>query len=69
MKTYYRDSYGCTASITEHRDGTATLRVSDPYGKRVFRATFKSLRGAKISLGKQSDGWVIVNGPYSYFYG
>lgn len=57
MKTYYLDFYGNTASITEHRDGTATLRVCDPYGKRVFRATFTSIRGAKISLGKQSDCW------------
>ena len=57
MKTYYRDFYGCTACITEHKDGTATLRISDPYGKRVFRATFTSLRGAKISMGKQSDCW------------
>ena len=57
MKTYYRDAYGCTASITEHRDGTATLRVCDPYGKQVFRATFTSAKGAKISLGRQSDGW------------
>ena len=57
MKTYYRDAYGCTASITEHKNGTATLKISDPYGKRIFRATFTSLRGAKISLGKQSDCW------------
>lgn len=57
MKTYYHDSYGCTASITEHKDGTATLRISDPYGKRIFRATFTSLRGAKISMGRQSDCW------------
>ena len=57
MKTYYKDFYGSTASITEHKDGTATLKICDPYGKRVFRATFTSLRGAKISLGKQGDCW------------
>ena len=57
MKTYYRDSYGCTASITEHKDGTTTLCISDPHGKRIFRATFTSLRGAKISMGRQSDCW------------
>ena len=27
MTTYYKD-YGVTASITEHRDGTATLKTS-----------------------------------------
>lgn len=26
-KTYYKD-YGVTASITEHRDGTATLKTA-----------------------------------------
>ena len=57
MKTYYRDFYGSTASITEHKNGTATLRICDPYGKQVFRATFTSVRGAKISLGKQGDCW------------
>lgn len=57
MKTYYKDSYGCTASITEHKDGTATLRISDPYGRKIFRATFTSVRGARISMGRQSDCW------------
>lgn len=27
MTTYYKD-YGVTASITEHKDGTATLKTS-----------------------------------------
>lgn len=27
MTTYYKDFCGATASITEHRNGTATLRV------------------------------------------
>lgn len=57
MKTYYRDFYGSTASVTEHKDGTATLKICDSYGKQVFRATFTNIRGAKISLGKQGDCW------------
>ena len=57
MKTYYRDFYGSTASITEHKDGTATLRICNAYGKQVFRATFKTVRGAKISMGRQGDCW------------
>ena len=28
MKTYYKDFCGATACITEHKDGTATLRVT-----------------------------------------
>lgn len=27
MTTYYKDFCGATASITEHKDGTATLKV------------------------------------------
>lgn len=27
MTTYYKDFCGATASITEHRDGTATLKT------------------------------------------
>lgn len=28
MKTYYKDFCGATASITEHKDGTATLKTN-----------------------------------------
>lgn len=28
MKTYYKDFSGATASITEHRDSTATLKTN-----------------------------------------
>ena len=28
MITYYKDFCGATASITEHKDGTATLKTS-----------------------------------------
>lgn len=55
MKKYYRDFYGASASITEHRNGTATLVVFCA-GKRE-RKTYKSVRGAKIAMGKSSDGW------------
>lgn len=60
MTKYFRDFYGCTAAITGHKDGTATLKISDPHGHRVFRATFTSERGARISMGKQSDCWTEV---------
>lgn len=35
MTTYYKD-YGVTASITEHKDGTATLKTSCG-GKRTSK--------------------------------
>lgn len=53
MKIYYK-SYGVTASITPHRNGTATLKMScGPYFK--FKKTYKSLQGAKIAYGKFSN--------------
>ena len=69
MKTYYRDPYGCTASIrTKKADQTATLTVRNPYGKLVHKKQYKTERGAKVALGKLSDGWLIVSGEYSYFF-
>ena len=46
MTTYYKD-YGMTASITEHRDGTATLKTCCG-GKRIKKkyATRKSALSA-----------------------
>lgn len=36
MKTYHKDFTGATASITDHRDGTATLRIIIQ-GKRTVK--------------------------------
>ena len=57
MKKYYRDFYGSTASIRLNRDGSATLKVADPYGRPCFGKVYGSERGAKIALGKQGDCW------------
>ena len=57
MKKYFRDFYGGSASIQIHHDGTATLRVSDGYGDRMVKKTYSSERGARIAMGKYSDGW------------
>ena len=45
MKTYYKDFCGATASITEHRDGTATLVVCAG-GKRTTKK-YKNVKSAK----------------------
>ena len=69
MKTYYRDSYGCTASIMTKKNNPdfAELVVRNQYGKLIQKKQYRSLKGAKIALGKLSDGWLIVGGPYSWF--
>lgn len=56
MKKFYRDFYGNTASITVRRDGSAKLTVCAG-GKRDSKV-YKTERGARIAMGKQSDGWV-----------
>ncbi len=44
MTTYYKDFCGATASITEHRDGTATLRTSAGATKKSKK--YKSKKSA-----------------------
>lgn len=56
MKTYYKLAYGGTASITEHRDGTATLTFADHLGRRT-RTKCKSKTSAKRTLSRQTDGF------------
>lgn len=58
MKRYYKDFYGTTASITKRRDGTAKL-VMCAGGKRESKV-YNSERGARIAMGKSSDGWYEV---------
>lgn len=54
-KRYYRDIYGATASIEEHRDGSATLRAQAGLARTVKR--YSSSKGARIAMGRMSDGW------------
>jgi hypothetical protein len=50
MKTYHKDPYGFTASVTDKRDGTARLIVRDPYGKKVKDSTHKNRKAALAAL-------------------
>lgn len=42
MKTYYKDSYDCTASITDKRDGSARLIVRLSNGKKMHDKPHKN---------------------------
>lgn len=57
MKRFFRDFYGCTASIRTHRDGTVTLTIRTDRGALVLRRTYSTERGARIALGQYSDCW------------
>lgn len=57
MKKNYKDFYGCTASITVARDGRAKLVMRTAGGKLIARGEYKTERGARIAMGRSSDGW------------
>lgn len=58
MKKYFRDFYGCTASILSGKQwDSIALHVRDPYGKLIYTKHYTTERGARIALGKLSDGW------------
>jgi hypothetical protein len=60
MKRCFKTGWygGATATITTHKDGTATLTVG-----RKFRKVYASERGARVALGKKYDGtWEEVKG-------
>lgn len=56
MTEYFRDFYGCTASITHCRNGTFRLRISNPHGQRFILKYYPTYRGAKIAMGRISEG-------------
>lgn len=46
MKTYHKDFYGCSASITDKADGTARLIVRNQNGKKVKDSIHKTRSAA-----------------------
>lgn len=56
MTEYYRDPYGCTASISKTSVGKYQLRICIPSGSCFFSKVYSTWRGARIALGKHSDG-------------
>ena len=61
QKAFYRDSYGCKASITPTRDGGAKLIITLQNGTVSMRKNFPTLRGARSAMGRCSDGWERIN--------
>lgn len=55
MKTYYKDFYGGTASISETARGAhLIIRISN--GKKIYDKMLKTVVGAKRILSQYSDG-------------
>lgn len=54
MTYRYKSFYGSTYSITEHKNGKATLRCFENGHKE--RKEYNSLAGAKRALSRRCDG-------------
>ena len=52
---YFKDFYGCTASIKERSDGRFTLRVAS--GASKTNKVYETYRGARSAMSRMSDGW------------
>ena len=57
MRKLYKGVYGDSASITINRDGSAKLVVKTCYGKTVARKVYSTEHGARVAMGRMSDGW------------
>ena len=56
----YKDFYGCHACIRKAKSGGARLTVRSPVGKIIYAKDYKTYRGAKIAMGRLSDGWTRI---------
>ena len=54
----YRDFYGCVACIRKYKSGSVRLTVRTPGGELIHAKNYNTYRGAKIAMGRLSDGWV-----------
>lgn len=59
-KRYFKDWYGCTASIRINRDLSASLSIADSTGKHIFGKCYGTEHGARVALSKWSDTWKEV---------
>ncbi len=56
MTEYFRDPYGCTASIRKTQTGRWQLRLCLPNGSCFHAKTYATHQGARIALGRKSEG-------------
>lgn len=56
----FKDFYGCHATIIRKRNGTYSLLIRSHTGKRLFKNSYETYKGARIAMGKWSDCWEKV---------
>lgn len=57
MLQIYHDFYGCMAAIRVAKNGGARLTIRDGNGRLIHAKTYRTERGAKIAMGRLSEGW------------
>ena len=58
---YFRDFYGCSASITEeHGEYPFRLKVSAANGHRYCNRTYTTYKGARAAMSRLGDCWKEV---------
>lgn len=57
MLKIYHDFYGNHATIRVAKSGAARLTVRRGTGGLIHAKDYKTERGAKIAMGRMSDGW------------
>lgn len=53
---FYKDFYGCTASIHLRRDGSCLLTMRLPNGDLYKQKDYASFHNARVALGRMSEG-------------
>ena len=61
MAKHFKDFYGCSATIWVNYDGSAHLVIYNRQ-EMIVDKYYNSFRGAKIAMGKYSDGWYELKG-------
>ena len=57
MLEMFRDFYGCHATIRNFQNGSCRLTVRRRDGRLFHSKNYSSRRGARIAMGRMSDGW------------
>lgn len=58
---FYKDPYGCTASIAPHHIGFR-VKIKTDRGDLIHDKIYSTYRGAKVALGKVSEGMMERTG-------
>lgn len=66
IKYFYEDFCGCTYVLRSNKDGTHDLSVRLPRGDLYRVKSYSTWRGARIAIGKISEGTARPTGRKEY---